>query len=200
MQSFQNITSLVMPLPLKDIDTDMIIPAEFLRSTTKEGYGEHVFKRLRDQDPDFPLNLEQYQDAKILLTLSNFGCGSSREHAVWAIMDFGIRVIIAPSFADIFKNNAPKNGLVLIELDHNTIDTLIQKSQKDGLHLLVDLQKQTVIYDQKEYHFDFDPFRKECILKGYDDLDYILSDHKKIKQYQKQQDKRMFYSTLKTNN
>ena len=124
MQAFTQITSSVIPLPLKDVDTDMIIPAQYLTLTSKSGYGDHLFSRLREQDQDFVFNQACYQDAEILLSGENFGCGSSREHAVWALLQHGIKVVIAESFSDIFFNNSAKNGLLLVALAKSAIDDL----------------------------------------------------------------------------
>ncbi|MCL4143012.1 UNVERIFIED_CONTAM: hypothetical protein GTU68_040436, partial [Idotea baltica] len=122
MQEFKNLSSNVIPLPIVNIDTDMIIPANFMTSTSRDGYAKNVFRRLRDQDENFPFNLDKYKDASIIVSGDNFGCGSSREHAVWALVGWGIKVIIAPSFADIFASNSGKNGLVLVTLSKNIID------------------------------------------------------------------------------
>lgn len=189
MQKFTKLTSIVMPLPIKDIDTDMIIPADFLTSTSREGYGENVFRRLRDQDADFPMNQEKYKKAQIIVADTNFGCGSSREHAVWAILSAGFRVIIAPSFADIFFNNSAKNGLVLITLDKKIVDKLMKSSElrtqnSDGM-ITVDLENQTVQTAFGSYNFDFDPFRKHCILNGLDDIDYIFEEKDAIEKWEK---------------
>lgn len=188
MQKFTKLTSIVMPLPIKDIDTDMIIPADFLTSTSREGYGENVFQRLRDQDADFPMNQEKYKKAQIIVADTNFGCGSSREHAVWAILSAGFSVIIAPSFADIFFNNSAKNGLVLITLDKQIVDKLMKSSElrtqnSDGM-ITVDLENQTVQTAFGSYNFDFDPFRKHCILNGLDDIDYILEEKDAIEKWE----------------
>ncbi len=179
MIPFISITSLTIPLPQKDIDTDLIIPAQYLTSTKSGGYGTNLFRRLRDSDPNFPLNQERYRDAKIIVAGDNFGCGSSREHAVWALLEYGIRVIIAPSFADIFTSNSLKNGLVLVKLP----DPL---TPLQGGKVTVDLARQIVtLSDGSELPFPFDPFRKECILKGYDDLDYLLAHSAEIDAWEK---------------
>ena len=173
MEVFQAVTSQVIPLDMSHVDTDMIIPAQFLTKINKNGYGEHVFQRLREQDADFVFNDPQYQNAQILLTRTNFGCGSSREHAVWAIVQAGVRVIIGESFSDIFYNNAAKNGLLLITLDSTDIDALF--SENKPLTVTVNLADQLVSIDNGlQYHFEYDPFRKSCFLKGQDDLDYLL--------------------------
>ena len=172
MQEFIKITSQVIPLALNDIDTDMIIPAQYLTKVSREGYGEHLFQRLREQDPDFIFNFSHNQNSAILLTQKNFGCGSSREHAVWALQQAGIRVIIAESFSDIFSNNAAKNGLLLIALPASDIVHLMENADKA---FTINLQQQCICVDGgNEIYFDYDPFRKQCLLKGQDDLDYLL--------------------------
>lgn len=201
MEAFTQITAQAMPLPIKDVDTDMIIPAQYLTSISREGYGQNVFRRLRDEDPEFPFNLEKFEDAKILVAESNFGCGSSREHAVWALLGWGIRVVIAPSFADIFFNNSAKNGLVLVQLDKKIIDDMLEKAAFGDYEFTVDLENQTVtLPDGIEHTFEFDPFRKQCILQGYDELDYIFSHKKEVEEYKKNRNKNLFYSTLTPNN
>jgi len=176
MEKFTKITSQILPLPIKDIDTDMIIPANFMTSTSKTGYGPYLFQRLKEASADFPANNPQYQGAQIMVTDHNFGCGSSREHAVWAILDTGFRVVIAKSFADIFFNNSAKNGLLLLTLPENIIDQMIQKAQNTTLSLTLDLEKQEITLPESEIiKFEYDAFRKHCLLNGMDDIDYILS-------------------------
>lgn len=175
MQAFERVTSLVIPLEIDNVDTDMIIPAQYLVKVNKEGYGEYLFQRLREQDGNFVFNDLRYQSAAVLLTKANFGCGSSREHAVWALMEAGIKVIIAESFSDIFYNNAEKNGLLAISLPLNIITNWINQSKQADLELTVDLCSQSVSAANCDaIHFDYDPFRKQCLLKGQDDLDYLL--------------------------
>lgn len=174
MQPFQFIKSLVIPLDMDNVDTDMIIPAQYLTKIDRNGYGENLFQRLREQDTQFVFNDPKYQSAKILLSKANFGCGSSREHAVWALKQAGIEVIIAESFSDIFANNAAKNGLLLITLSSETIEGLFHQMQTENLVIDVDLLNQKLILSNQEFNFDYDPFRKECLLKGQDDLDYLL--------------------------
>lgn len=184
MQKFCTLTSKATPLPLKDVDTDMIIPAQFLTRINKSGYGECLFRRLRDNDPDFPIDQLKYKGNQILIARNNFGCGSSREHAVWALLDFGIKVVVSSSFADIFKSNAGKNGLVLIELEEKIIENLLEKAETGGFEMTIDLKKQTLsLSDGTIHEFDFDPFRKECILNGLDDMDYILQYENEIKKH-----------------
>lgn len=196
MKAFTTLTSQVIPLDRKDVDTDMIIPADYLKGTGKGGYGEHLFQRLRDNEADFPLNDEKYKNAQILMAQENFGCGSSREHAVWALLEYGIQVVIAPSFADIFHSNSGKNGLLLVPLPKEAIQELIQQAQEQQLKLTVDLQQQVVTEEEgKEHAFFYDPFRKECLLKGNDDLDYLLENEPVIDEWQKEREKKLFYRT-----
>ncbi len=198
MEKFKSITAKVMPLSMKDIDTDMIIPAQFLTSVSREGYGQNLFRRLRDKDPQFPLNQAKYKDAKIIVADSNFGCGSSREHAVWAILDAGFRAVIAKSFADIFYNNSAKNGLVLATLPDKVMDNLIAAATQEELILTVDLEAlQIRQQDGQIFSFDYDPFRRHCILNGLDDIDYILSTKDEIAKFRQQQAKQQYVSTIK---
>lgn len=196
MEKFTSLTAKVLPIPMKDIDTDMIIPAQFLTSVSREGYGENLFRRLRDQDPQFPLNMPQYKDAGILLTDSNFGCGSSREHAVWAILDAGFRVVISQSFADIFYNNSAENGLVLITLPEQIVNNLLLEAKSKELVLTVNLENQSVQNDKQTFPFTYDAFRRHCILNGLDDIDYILSAKNEIAQFRKKQINKQNISTL----
>ena len=129
MKKFTKFTSTVVPVPLRDVDTDLIVPAQFLTTVTKDGLAQALFKRLRDNDPQFSLNQEKFKSAEILVVDSNFGCGSSREHAVWAIVSYGFRVVIAKSFADIFYNNSAKNGLLLVTLNEQVVDKLLKDSE-----------------------------------------------------------------------
>ncbi|HEY9713580.1 MAG TPA: 3-isopropylmalate dehydratase small subunit [Chroococcales cyanobacterium] len=205
MEKFTSLKSKVMPLPIKDVDTDMIIPAQFLTSISREGYGENLFRRLRDRDAEFPTNLPKYKGAQILVADSNFGCGSSREHAVWAILGAGFKVVIAKSFADIFFNNSAKNGLILVTLADKAVDDLLAQAQAGDLEITVDLNAQEVTCasgtaDQKTYHFDYDPFRRHCILNGLDDIDYILSMKDDIKSFRDKQDAVQKTCTTAANN
>ena len=172
MKPFKSLKSRVIRMNIDHVDTDMIIPAQFLTKVDKAGYGEHVFRRMRDQDPDFVFNDPIHKDSEILLAGKNFGCGSSREHAVWAIAQAGIRVVIAKSFSDIFYNNSAKNGLLLITLESEVVDALFRH---DDLHVTVDLEEQSItVVDGKGHAFEYDAFRKACFLKGQDDMDYLL--------------------------
>jgi len=197
MKAFSSITSTVIPLYRKDIDTDMIIPAQFLTSTGKGGYGANIFRRFRDKEADFPFNQEKYQDSQILVAGDNFGCGSSREHAVWALLERGIRVIIAPSFADIFQSNSAKNGLVLVALPEDVVQEIVTHAQAENPYQIeVDLKNQSItLADGSIHEFFFDPFRKECILKGLDDFDYLIESMPEIEQWQKKREEQLFYLT-----
>ena len=185
MEAFTKLTSKVVPLPAKDVDTDQIIPAQYMTSISKEGYGQNLFRRLKEQDPNFPLNLDKFKDAKIIIADNNFGCGSSREHAVWALMSGGFKAIIAKDFADIFYNNSAKNGLMLVSLPEDVIDRILEESTDGKYKVTIDLENQVVtLNDDSTYKFDYDPFRKHCLLNGLDDIDYILSEKDKITAYQ----------------
>ena len=176
MRAFSSLTSIAAPLPLKDVDTDMIIPAQHLTSISRDGFGEHLFERLRTTVPSLYSNQERYRDAHILIADTNFGCGSSREHAVWALLGAGIRVVIAPSFADIFASNSSKNGLLLVTLDASVVKALLAEAAEHGVTLSVDLEAQRVsASDGRMWRFPYDPFRKHCLLRGLDDLDYLRS-------------------------
>lgn len=190
MKSFTKVTGIAAPLDRANVDTDMIIPKQFLKSIKRSGFGPNLFDELRymdegqpDQDcagrplnPDFVLNQARYQNACVLLARENFGCGSSREHAPWALDDFGIRCVIAPSFADIFYNNCFKNGLLPIVLSDEQVDQLFAESEaNEGYQLTVDLEQQVVVTPSGEsFSFDVDAFRKHCLLNGLDDIGLTL--------------------------
>ena len=197
MEKFNKFTSTAVPLNMNDVDTDMIIPAQFMTSVSRDGYGKNLFRRLRDGDADFPLNQDKFSKGRILLAGNNFGCGSSREHAVWALTGWGFKVVIAKAFADIFYNNSAKNGLLLISLPSAEVDALIQQAQSGNLALEVDLERQIVRTPEgKELSFDYDPFRKHCLLNGLDDIDYILSHNQDIQEFRERQKEHRFFSTL----
>lgn len=188
MDKINQISGRVMPLAMDNIDTDMIIPAQFLTRVDKAGYGEHVFQRLRDQDPQFPFNLPQYQSANILVAQDNFGCGSSREHAVWALKDAGIEVIIATGFADIFFNNSGKNGLVLITQPQHVIESFLTRAASEEFKLSVDLETETIAVSADEhYAFSMNPFHRHCFRHGLDQLDYLLDCRDQIEQWNQTQ-------------
>jgi len=182
MKPFRTVTGSAAPLDRVDVDTDQIIPKQFLKRIGKTGYGEVLFYDWRYRDdgtphPDFILNQEPFQTAPILVTGRNFGCGSSREHAAWAILDFGIRAVLAPSFADIFFSNCFQNGILPVILPEEVIHTLMARASKggDGYRVTVDLEAQLVSDSEGlEVSFDVDPFRRECLIEGLDDIEMTL--------------------------
>ena len=195
MQPFRTLTSLVAPLDRTNVDTDQIIPKQFLKRIERTGYGDFLFFDWRqtpegDQVPDFVLNDQRYHGAQILIAGKNFGCGSSREHAAWALSDFGFRCVIAPTFADIFFSNAGKNGILLVRLTESEVETLLQNAQKiAGYRLTVSLPDQAVTDGQGfTAKFDVDPFRKFCLLEGLDDIGLTLRHAAELDKYEKQHD------------
>lgn len=177
MDKFETLTGVAAPLPLINVDTDMIIPKQFLKTIKRSGLGVNLFDELRyerdgSENPDFVLNKEAYRKAEILVAGDNFGCGSSREHAPWAIKDFGIRCVIAPSFADIFFNNCFKNGILPIALPQEQVDLLMAEAEKgSNARITVDLEAQEISTSEGEViAFDIDPFKKHCLLNGLDDI------------------------------
>lgn len=186
MKATTHIKGITIPLDMDDIDTDIIIPAQYLTSTSQEGFGEAAFARLRTQ-PEFVLNDEKYKNAPILITGKNFGCGSSREHAVWAIQELGIQAIIAPSFADIFFNNAKKNGLLLIQKPLNVVKQLMKASHEQTNTMQIDVVNQKISTKHMSCSFDIDDFFKHCLINGLNELDYVLSHLDIIKKFKKKQ-------------
>lgn len=180
MHPFQSISSRAIPLPVDNIDTDQIIPAQYLRATSREGFGEFVFANWRyteagELNPECIVNHADRQGAQVLIAGKNFGCGSSREHAPWALYEFGFRAIIATSFGDIFKNNAYKNNIVPIQLPARAIRYLITATQADASTLIdINLESQTVHCNEETYTFEINPFSKTCLLHGIDDIGYTL--------------------------
>ncbi|MGB0081011.1 MAG: 3-isopropylmalate dehydratase small subunit [Terracidiphilus sp.] len=181
MEPFKTLTALAAPLDRANVDTDQIIPKQFLKRIERTGYGDFLFfdwRQTPDGTPvaDFVLNDARYKDAKILVAGKNFGCGSSREHAAWALSDFGFRVVIAPTFADIFFSNAGKNGIVLARLSETEVDALLQNAQKiPNYQLTVSLEAQTVTDGRRfSAKFEIDPFRKFCLVEGLDDIGLTL--------------------------
>jgi 3-isopropylmalate/(R)-2-methylmalate dehydratase small subunit len=178
MQAFKTLTGIAAPLPMINVDTDMIIPKQYLKTIKRTGLGVNLFDEMRyDQagreQPDFVLNKPAYRNAEILITLDNFGCGSSREHAPWALLDFGIRCVIAPSFADIFFNNCFKNGILPIVLPKETVEILLKEAETaDGRPFTVDLESQTITRPtgNEPIEFEVDAFSKHCLLNGLDDI------------------------------
>ena len=191
MDSFTTHTGLVAPLDRLNVDTDQVIPKQFLKLLTRKGYGNFLFYDWRYDGgdkprPDFVLNLPRYQGASILLARANFGCGSSREHAAWALLDYGFRVVIAPSFADIFYNNCFKNGVLPIVLPEAQVDELFRRTEATASYkLTVDLPSQSVRDDQRlDLHFDIAPFRKHVLLEGLDDIGLTLKHTPAIAAYE----------------
>lgn len=193
MDKFTTLTGSSAPLPLINIDTDMIIPKQFLKTIKRTGLGKNLFDEMRhNQDgsekPDFVLNQPAYRDSKILVTGANFGCGSSREHAPWALHDFGIRAIIAPSFADIFFNNCFKNGLLPIILPQADVDQLMNANDRT---VTIDLEQQVIKANGRDIKFDVDPFRKHCLLNGLDDVALTLQKQSEIENFEKKRETTM---------
>jgi 3-isopropylmalate/(R)-2-methylmalate dehydratase small subunit len=192
MEKFTQLTGVAAPMPMVNVDTDLIIPKQYLKTIAREGLAEGLFaeRRYRDdgsEDPDFVLNKPAYRNAKILIAGENFGCGSSREHAPWALQDFGIRCVIAPSFGDIFFNNSFKNGMLMIALPQADIDKLLDDASRGAnATITVDLESQTITGpDGGTIHFDVDPFRKHCLLNGLDDIGLTLQKDDKIGSFEK---------------
>jgi len=200
MQKFTKVTGVVAPMDRPNVDTDAIIPKQYLKSIKRSGFGPNAFDDWRYLDPgapdienstrrlnpDFILNQAPYDKATVLLARENFGCGSSREHAVWALDDFGFRVVIAPSFADIFFNNSFKNGMLPIVQDAAIVDELFKKVEaKSGYQLTIDLEAQKIITEEgEEYSFEVGEFRKHCLLNGLDDIALTLEHANDIKAYE----------------
>jgi len=187
MKAFKNFTGLVAPLDRPNVDTDQIIPKQFLKAVVRSGLAKGLFFDWRNQpDSQFVLNQPRFEKAEILVARANFGCGSSREHAVWALADFGFRAVIAPSFADIFKNNCLKNGILTIILKPEETDAIFDAiKEHQDYHLTIDLPAQTVT-DQFGWsaHFDIDPFPKRCLIEGLDDIALTLMQAEKIKAHE----------------
>ena len=189
-EKFITLKSTVVPMAIENIDTDQIIPARFLKATTREGFGENLFRDWRydgegKPKADFVLNDKTYT-GKILVAGKNFGCGSSREHAAWAIYDYGFRAVISSFFADIFKNNALNNALLPVQVSDVFLKKIFEAAKKNpGTVLTVDLQKQTVsLEDGSSESFDINAYKKTCLTNGYDDIDYLLSLRDEIKQFE----------------
>ncbi|MCC5955348.1 MAG: 3-isopropylmalate dehydratase small subunit [Natronohydrobacter sp.] len=181
MDKFTSLSGVAAPMPLVNIDTDMIIPKQFLKTIQRSGLGKNLFDEMRYDDdgaeiPDFVLNQPAYRQAQILIAGDNFGCGSSREHAPWALADFGIKAIISTSFADIFYNNCFKNGMLPIVLPQDQVDILMEDARKgENARIAIDLESQIVTNaDGLEFHFQVDPFKKHCLLNGLDDIGLTL--------------------------
>ncbi len=203
MEKFTTIRSGAIPMPIEDVDTDQIIPARFLKATTREGFGENLFRDWRyhpDGSPktDFVLNNPLY-GGQILVAGKNFGCGSSREHAAWALYDYGIRVVVSSFFADIFRGNALNNGLLPVQVDEAFLHDIFKTIEADpGAMFEVDLAQQTftITASGATAEFPIDPFRKMCMLNGYDDIDYLLSLTTDIEDFEQRQQRFFTKSTL----
>ena len=188
MNPFKKLTGIAAPYPLNNIDTDMIIPKLFLRTIKRTGLGKGLFYESRfdmegKENPEFVLNREPFRKANIMIGGENFGCGSSREHAAWSLLDFGITSIIAPSFGDIFYNNSFKNGILPIVLPQDQVDALV-KYAETGREITVDLEQQKVVAGNEVYTFDVDPFRKHCLINGLDDIGLTLEKKSFIDSYE----------------
>lgn len=191
MKPFTTLKAIAAPLEMINVDTDIIIPKQFLKTVKRTGLGVSAFYNIRYDDngaplPDFVLNKPEYKDAEILITGENFGCGSSREHAPWALLDMGYRCIIAPSFADIFFNNSFKNGILPIELPQEQVDALMQSAlDNPDAQIEIDLEKQTITRGNKfSFDFEIDPFRKHCLLNGLDDIGLTLEKKTHIETFE----------------
>ena len=191
MEKFEKLSGVAAPMPLVNIDTDMIIPKVFLKTIKRSGLGVNLFDEMRydregNEKPDFVLNKPQYRDAKILVAGDNFGCGSSREHAPWAIADFGIKCVISTSFADIFYNNCFKNGILPLVLPEDAVDTLMKDAEKGANSIIeVDLENQTIVSSDGEiFSFEVDPFKKHCLLNGLDDIGLTMEKEDHIAAYE----------------
>ena len=189
MKKFKNLEGIPANLPMINVDTDMIIPKQFLKTIKRTGLGKSLFFEMRydekgNKNPEFVLNKEPYINSPILLTGKNFGCGSSREHAPWALLDFGIKCVISPSFADSFYNNCFKKGMLPIILEEKKIQELVQYSERKEI-IKVDLEEQKIKFGNKIIKFEIDPFKKECLLNGLDDIALSLEKSEKISSYEK---------------
>jgi len=193
MEKFNKLEGVAAPLPMINVDTDMIIPKQFLKTIHRTGLGKALFDEMRyakdgSELPEFVLNKPQYRKAQILVTGENFGCGSSREHAPWALLDFGIRCIIAPSFADIFYNNCFKNGILPIKLPQEQVDKLMDDAGR-GANAIVSIDLETLEIrgpDGGMIKFEVDAFRRQCLLNGWDDIGLTLRDEPKISAFEKE--------------
>jgi len=207
MEAFKTVKGVVLPIDRSNVDTDAIIPKQYLKSVARSGFGANLFDEWRYLDhgepgqehsnrpinPNFVLNEKRYTGAEVLLARSNFGCGSSREHAVWALHDYGVKVIIASSFADIFFNNCFKNGLLPLVLPEDVIDVLFDSIKDEpGYMLEVDLESQNIITpDGTQHSFDIERFRKYCLVNGFDDIDLTLQHKKEISAFEASHKQRM---------
>ncbi|MEO8568221.1 MAG: 3-isopropylmalate dehydratase small subunit [Ginsengibacter sp.] len=190
MESLKKIQSTFVPLPLENIDTDQIIPARFLKATTRDGFGKNIFRDWRyingddsKPKPDFVLNRPEYHGT-ILVAGKNFGCGSSREHAAWAIVDYGFNVVVSSFFADIFKNNALNNGLLPLQVSEDFLQKIFKLSKDSKLSIDVDKQTVTIDATGEQETFDINSYKKTCLLNGYDDIDYLINNKEEIEAFE----------------
>lgn len=195
MQKLVLINSQAVPLPSENIDTDQIIPARFLKSISKEGFGENLFRDWRydvhtnEPNADFVLNNSKYS-GEILVAGNNFGCGSSREHAAWALTDYGFKVVVSSYFADIFKGNALNNGLLPVKVSEEYLKDLIETvTQNPSTQITVDVEKQTISFNNRTENFELDSYKKICLLNGYDDIDFLTSKKEAIQKFEQQTQK-----------
>ncbi|AZI54555.1 3-isopropylmalate dehydratase small subunit [Epilithonimonas vandammei] len=195
MQKLVLINSQAVPLPSENIDTDQIIPARFLKSISKEGFGENLFRDWRynvhtnEPNADFVLNNSKYS-GEILVAGNNFGCGSSREHAAWALTDYGFKVVVSSYFADIFKGNALNNGLLPVKVSEGYLKDLIETiTQNPSTQITVDVEKQTISFNNRTENFELDSYKKICLLNGYDDIDFLTSKKEAIQKFEQQTQK-----------
>ena len=189
MEKFNKLTGIAAPMPLVNIDTDMIIPKQFLKTIKRSGLGANLFDEMRfDQDgneiADFVLNKKAYRNAEIIVAGENFGCGSSREHAPWALLDFGIKCVISTSYADIFYNNCFKNGILPIKIDEDKIKQISEYSIRKE-EIKIDLNEQKIIFGNNEIKFELDQFKKKCLIDGLDDIALSLEKSEKIETFEK---------------
>ncbi len=196
MEKFTTLTGVAAPLPMINVDTDMIIPKQFLKTIKRTGLGKHLFEEMRytpdgAERPEFVLNQPAYRNARILIAGANFGCGSSREHAPWALLDFGIRCVIAPSFADIFYNNCFKNGILPLVLSEGEVETLMEDARAGANAVFtIDLEAQEITRpDGGVLRFEIDPFRKRCLIEGLDDVALTLKKAARIEAFEARQRK-----------
>ena len=188
MKKFNNLKGIPAHLPMINVDTDMIIPKQFLKTIKRTGLGKNLFHEMRYDENDkkiekFMLNNKPYDNSSILITGKNFGCGSSREHAPWALLDFGIKCVISPSFADIFYNNCFKNGMLPIVLEEKQIEELTQYSERKE-SIKINLEEQEIVFGNKRIKFEIEPFKKKCLLHGLDDIALSLEQSEKISSYE----------------
>ena len=195
MQKLVLINSHAVPLPSENIDTDQIIPARFLKSISKEGFGENLFRDWRynvhtnEPNPDFVLNNPKYS-GEILVAGNNFGCGSSREHAAWALTDYGFKVVVSSYFADIFKGNALNNGLLPVKVSEDYLKDLIETvTHNPSTQITVDVENQTISFNNRTENFELDSYKKICLLNGYDDIDFLTSKKEAIQKFEQQTQK-----------